>query len=473
MTYDVFLTYAPGGEPLAQSLQHALTQSGLTVYRVDRSLVEKEALYETIHANETIPMFLTNSRHCVVVWSEGVQRDRFVRTEYTYFHTEQANPPERMVVPVLVEGMSAGSLPGFLQDGPHFEAEGDLGALVRALGGDLMALEHARLKRRVRELERIVEAGDAEALVDAHKTLAEVKQENRALRAVEGERDRLEREVAEQRVTINALQGELDAVKKDHNAALARIEVLESQLKGQAHRKKPRSAQLARNLANLPETRTDAFGIDYVLIRPGGFSMGSEGWGARKNESPVNYVEIALPFYLGVYAVTQGQWEAVMGDNPSRIKKGETHPVEMVSWHDVQTFLGTCNRAGEAVYRLPTEAEWEYACRAGTKTEFATSGRVVCGRKLAKGHAPVGTKKANSWGLYDMHGNVWEWTQSMYRPYPYEPHDGRNDPGGSDPRTVRGGAFNRDTSFSRSASRRGHNPDEKHSFVGFRLVLMP
>lgn len=156
--------------------------------------------------------------------------------------------------------------------------------------------------------------------------------------------------------------------------------------------------------------------LDLVLIRPGKFMMGSEN--GERNEKPVHEVTISQPFYLGKYEVTQAQWEAVMGSNPSE-SKGIYLPVECVSWEDCQNFIKKLNSKGVGTFRLPTEAEWEYACRAGTTgdhagkiDEMAWYGKMNEFRKQ-----PVGMKKANPWGLYDMHGNVFEWCQDWYGDY--------------------------------------------------------
>ena len=194
--------------------------------------------------------------------------------------------------------------------------------------------------------------------------------------------------------------------------------------------------------------------------------MGSEN--GYDDEKPVHQVEITKPYYLSRYPVTQLQWEAVGGaENPSKFK-GQEHPVERVSWNDVQGFL-TKLQKGEVVYRLPTEAEWEYACRAGTVTSFSFGDNEselgeyawYADNSNRKTH-PVGQKKSNPWGLYDMHGNVWEWVQDWYAKdyyeqfqnktakYPLGPDDGTG-------RVIRGGGWGDDAGYLRSAvSQHGH-----------------
>ena len=199
--------------------------------------------------------------------------------------------------------------------------------------------------------------------------------------------------------------------------------------------------------------------------------MGSEQ--GQDNEKPIRQVEITKPYYLSRYPVTQVQWEAVKGTNPSNFK-GENHPVELVSWHDVQAF---CDKLG-ADYRLPTEAEWEYACRSGTSTAYSFGDnkrdleKHAWYRQTSQGKTnPVGQKKKNPWGLNDMHGNVWEWVQDWYATNYY--HEAAKDPQGPKKgkyRVIRGGSWYNDPASLRSASRNGWSPVDASTRVGFRLL---
>ena len=201
--------------------------------------------------------------------------------------------------------------------------------------------------------------------------------------------------------------------------------------------------------------------MEFVLIEAGSFAMGSEDWG--HSEQPVHQVTLSQPFSLGKYEVTQGQWEAVMGSNPSHFSDcGRTCPVEQVSFWDVEVFLGELNRWGDgATYRLPTEAEWEYAARAGTQTVYhfgddaAQLGAYAWYRDNAdrKPH-PVGQKQPNGWGLYDMLGNVREWTADWYAHYP---HGARLGPRVF--RVNRGGSWHSAAHSCRAARRPSHMPD--------------
>jgi formylglycine-generating enzyme required for sulfatase activity len=163
----------------------------------------------------------------------------------------------------------------------------------------------------------------------------------------------------------------------------------------------------------------NTIGIEFILIPAGSFTMGSND--GDSDEKPPHTVTISRPFYIGKYEVTQKQWVIIMGNNPSGFKGGN-NPVENVSWNDVQEFIRKLNaKEGTTAYRLPTEAEWEYACRAGSTTKYCFGndksqlGQYAWYEKNSdnKTH-PVGQLQANAWGLYDMHGNVWEWCEDWY-----------------------------------------------------------
>ncbi len=164
-----------------------------------------------------------------------------------------------------------------------------------------------------------------------------------------------------------------------------------------------------------------------------------------------------------------------MGENPSLFQKGDDYPVENVSWNDVQEFINKLNQKGEGVYRLPTEAEWEYSCRAGTDTAYYFGDDTGHLDEYAwynnnsdRQTHPVGQKKPNGWRLYDMHGNVWEWCQDYYASYPSSPvTDPVNEKGSG--RVLRGGSWVNLAGNCRSASRYGNSPDNRYNDLGFRL----
>ncbi len=216
-------------------------------------------------------------------------------------------------------------------------------------------------------------------------------------------------------------------------------------------------------------------GMELVLIPKGCFQMGSpESEEGRFNEEQQHRVCIEGDYYLGKYEVTQGQWEAVMGNNPSRFK-GANRPVDQVSWDDIQEFLRKLNAQTGQNYRLPTEAEWEYAARAGTSGAYSFGddanqlGQYAWYKDNNGWTYPVGTKLPNPWGLYDMHGNVWEWTCSGWA----RVYNGEEQHCGSSAtyRVVRGGSCSSDARLARSALRINDTPDNQISDRGFRVML--
>jgi len=231
--------------------------------------------------------------------------------------------------------------------------------------------------------------------------------------------------------------------------------------------------------------------MKFVLVPAGSFMMGSpEGQGAS-DEHPRHQVEISRPYYLGVTEVTQAQWKAVMGSNPSGFK-GDNRPVENVSWIDAQEFIRRLNqKEGTNKYRLPTEAEWEYACRAGSETAYCFGddesrlGDYAWywhGVNSSERIQPVGQRKPNAWGLYDMHGNVFEWCADWYGWDYYAASPSRDPRGPGSPvyddslggefRVVRGGGvgWGGDAGTCRSACRGWGLPGWRMTDCGFRLA---
>ena len=218
--------------------------------------------------------------------------------------------------------------------------------------------------------------------------------------------------------------------------------------------------------------------MDFVRIEAGAFQMGSNSSESVEDEKPVHPVRISRPFYVGTYEVTQGQWEAVMESNPSRFTGDAARPVENVAWDDVQAFIRQLNtKEGGTRYRLPTEAEWEYAARAGSTTAYSFGdnasqlGQYAWHDANAGGTThPVGRLQPNAWGLYDMHGNVWEWVQGWHGAYA---NGSVTDPTGSQPGSLgvaRGGGWHNGARFCRSAIRRDVAPGDRGASLGFRLV---
>jgi formylglycine-generating enzyme required for sulfatase activity len=219
-----------------------------------------------------------------------------------------------------------------------------------------------------------------------------------------------------------------------------------------------------------------------VVIPAGSFEMGSSNGDA--DEQPMHRVTIARAFALGKTEVTQGQWRAVMGSNPSSFSNcGDNCPVENVSWDDAQAFIQKLNARTGKHYRLPSEAEWEYACRAGGQQEYCGGDNLDSVAwygayanpvgNSAKTTNPVATRQANAFGLYDMSGNVWEWVADSYHDsYNGAPSDGGEWQGGGAKRVLRGGSWYFDPQYARAANRDRDEPAIRIISCGFRLARM-
>ena len=234
-----------------------------------------------------------------------------------------------------------------------------------------------------------------------------------------------------------------------------------------------------------------------AIIQPGTFQMGSNAAGGSPyysglEDKPVHPVTISRPFWMGTTEVTQAQYQALMGTNPS-FYVGANRPVERVSWFNAQAYCAALTAQQSALgnvpagyhYRLPTEAEWEYACRAGTTTEFNVGSALFCNQArfsysyhsssscgVTNGHVAVGSYPANAWGLHDMHGNVLEWCLDSFSGYPGSAVTDPFVTGGPN-RVVRGGSWNGNSFDCRSAVRRNNTPGVTSFSLGFRVVLAP
>lgn len=242
----------------------------------------------------------------------------------------------------------------------------------------------------------------------------------------------------------------------------------------------------------------EASGIVLVRIEPGTFLMGTRPTETgRDGDEDLHEAEVEEPFYLGETEVTVGQWKTVVGELPMPPEEDEEGtatglvsdlPAESITWYRAKEFLVRLDEIGPAGWRLPTEVEWEYACRAGTRTAFSCGddatilqvnydaryplhGQVVKDPALYRGGVvPVRSLPPNAWGLYEMHGNVFEWCEDVYVQDP-EHQDPPEDPTAS--RVIRGGAWNSMAKRSRSGHRDGYPPDSDGSKYGFRAVWSP
>ncbi len=233
--------------------------------------------------------------------------------------------------------------------------------------------------------------------------------------------------------------------------------------------------------------RTNAVGMTFAWVPPGAFLMGSPpNEPERSDDETQHRVTLTKGFWMGVHQVTQVQWQAVMGTNPSEFKGNGNLPVENVSWDDCVAFCEALGRRDGKAYRLPTEAEWEYACRAGTTTPFHFGATISTDQANYNGYypyndgrsredsgktTPVGSFPGNAWRLFDVHGNVFEWCQDLYAPYqegdiidPFNRTKGQA-------RVLRGGSWFFDPRFCRAAYRRRLTRGFRIDNIGCRVCL--
>jgi len=243
----------------------------------------------------------------------------------------------------------------------------------------------------------------------------------------------------------------------------------------------------------MEKTFTNSLGMEFVLIPAGNFIMGSPPGESYRNINEVQHkVTISKPFYMQTTEVTLEQWWAIMGKKFFGARKGpENMPVVKVSWHDCIEFIDKLNALNEGTYRLPTEAEWEYACRAGSSTAYNWGDTIDCEKAMyhnntlksgrcvdyvkSKGlpldsPAPVKSYKPNTWGLYDMHGNVWEWCADWFRDYDKKTVKDPMGPASGTEKVRRGGSWFRYGASCRSANRAYGHSSTRYKTTGFRVV---
>jgi formylglycine-generating enzyme required for sulfatase activity len=220
-----------------------------------------------------------------------------------------------------------------------------------------------------------------------------------------------------------------------------------------------------------------ATGMEFVWVEGGCFQMGDIFGEGDDDEKPIHEVCVDS-FGMSRHEVTQGQWRKIEGSNPSKFAKRDNYPVEQVSWNDTQHFIRKLNSLVGRSFRLPTEAEWEYAARSGGRKEKYAGGGDVDRLGWHEGNSggsthPVGTKEPNGLGFYDMSGNLWEWCSDWYdrKYYQQSPRDNPQGPSSGSFRVMRDGCWNGSPRLARSVNRDRFRPDYSLDNIGFRLVL--
>ncbi len=354
-------------------------------------------------------------------------------------------------------------------------AEDDLIVTAQNVAAKLMGKETPEMlaAKQAAEKERLAaekfEAKKAEkAEKEKQAALAEEKR-----KADEAERKKAEKAEKEKQVTIAEERRKADEVEKKKIAAEQVRLVEEKKRKEEAEQKR---------LAALGPKSGDVFtdpitGMELVYVPKGCFQMGDTFGNGDNDEKPVHEVCVD-GFSIGRYEVTQGEYTKITNSNPAKFKKGDRYPVEQVSWDDAQAFIRSLNSKSDKSYRLPTEAEWEYAARSGGRKEKyagVDSPDAVAWYSTNSGGSThqVGTKSPNALGLYDMSGNVWEWCQDWFA-FSYYNNSPRDNPQGSSSgvdRVLRGGSWRNVPRGVRAAYRDGHAPGYRNINLGFRLIL--
>jgi formylglycine-generating enzyme required for sulfatase activity len=314
--------------------------------------------------------------------------------------------------------------------------------------------ENENLKKQINQLESL-KGKETELTDQINRLNKEIEESNEKTDTLTNENKKQKNQIKQ----LENLQGkdvvyekEIEKLKKEIEGLNKKIDTRKNENTEEQNENTEEPEKLAK--------QGNSIGMKFTLVTAGEFYMGSE---ESYDEKPVHNVKIKNPFYLGTYPVTQREWKAIMGDNPSKFK-GDDLPVEEVSWDDVQKFIKKLNeKEGTDKYRLPSEAEWEYACRAGTTTRYSFNSD-------DKTH-PVGQKEPNLWGLYDMHGNVWEWVQDEWHDdYNGAPTDGSAGEGDGADRVVRGGSWRNFAGVRQSAIHAWDNRGGLYDSLGFRLL---
>jgi formylglycine-generating enzyme required for sulfatase activity len=236
-----------------------------------------------------------------------------------------------------------------------------------------------------------------------------------------------------------------------------------------------------------PKNVTNSIGMKFVWIPPGSFMMGSPKEEKERDANETQHkVTLTKGFYMGVHLVTQEQWEEIMGRNPSHFKGEKNLPVESITFYDCQKFIKNLREKDHKKYRLPTGAEWEYVCRAGTTTPFHFGETISTEQVNFNGNAiygkgkkgiyrnkttAVGSFPANAWGLYDMHGNLWQWCQDWNGEYPKKDVVDPQGPSTGTDRVMRGGSWNEHPQYCRSAYRIRDKASSYTYVLGFRICF--
>jgi formylglycine-generating enzyme required for sulfatase activity len=460
---DIFISYAKKDRSRVEPLAKALEDQGWSVFW-DRAIPGGKTWDEVIEEE------LDTAKCVVVVWSNISKSSRWVRAEAEEGLKRGILVPvsiEDTNIPLLFRPIQSVRLIHWQEDPNHPQFEKLISDLSPILGPS---------PRKVKEAEQLCAEEEKRRKEQELKRKTEDERERRELRA----KVKTDKPEPDEKATIESVaytsRKRVNALKFGAVVGVILLIIV----------------SIWWFISKPQKVITNSIGMNFVLIPSGTFTMGSQLSPEEvvrryrgkvkffKDEQPPHPVEITKPFYLQTTEVSQGQWKSVIGDNPSGFKDcGDDCPVEDVSWNDAQKFINKLNQMeGTKKYRLPTEAEWEYACRAGTETSYSFGndvkklGEYAWYTENSKDQThPVGKKKPNAWGLYDMHGNVGEWVQDWYGDYSFKSVADPEGPDNGMYRVFRGGSCYSWAWGLRSAHRGRRGPDGRYGpFFGFRVA---
>jgi formylglycine-generating enzyme required for sulfatase activity len=461
MAHDVFISYSSKDKHVADAMCNKLESNGIRCWIAPRDI------RGGMDWGGAIMQAIKNSQLMVLVFSSSANASKPITHE-----VERAMSKGVMVVPFRIEDVQPSDSLEFYLGTSHW-----LDALPPPVEQHLQRLvEDVKELMRMLPEKRVVSDDDGMTLASVEE---KIEAELHAIRAREVEAAGHIAEEAARRRDEEREQERREAQELRRAAEVAAVVEAEKRAAEEIERR-PAAGPV-------PAKMTNSVGVEFVGIPPGSFMMGSENSPLLdrllfNDTKPVHQVTIREGFYMGKYEVTQAQWQQVMGNNPADFK-GDNLPVERVSWNDAIEFIAGLNAQNDGyTYRLPSEAEWEYACRAGTTGEYAGDldsmawySKVKNSFKPIEQTRPVGSKLPNAFGLFDMHGNVWEWCQDWYhRSYTGAPANGSAwlSGGKQKHRVARGGSFFHYASGCRSAYRFKVTPGDRANCVGFRVVAV-
>ncbi len=475
--YDVFISYSrkdyvdehdnviPGNE--ISKIMKSLTDAGITYW------IDKEGVYFGDKFTEELPKIIKSVPVFVYLSTANANKSRFTSKEIA-----TADEYGKYIIPVRIDMTPYSDKVIFRIADVSFikyaanPAKGRE-ELVKSIKAFLKKQKEDELKKA--EAERLRK----EELERQRKQQEEEKRQQKEIEKIETEIAALESQKVEREKAVLQKEQELKLAQLDLKACEDKISKLQAKLeKVRNSKKEEKNKEEAKRQEEIPFTVN---GVSFKMIRVEGgtFMMGAtneQGSDADDDEKPVHQVTLS-DYYIGETQVTQALWQAVMGSNPSDFK-GANRPVENVSWNDCQEFIRKLNELTGKRFRLPTEAEWEFAARGGKKSKgYKYSGSNNINEvawydgNSGGGTKDVKTKSANELGLYDMSGNVWEWCNDWYDTYPSSPQTNPQGLSSGSGRVCRGGSWSYDAASCRSAFRLHFTPTYGAINLGLRLAL--